>query len=394
MKRTCLICCIALTGVLTACFPSPIINNRNYAAKMTVPANLDYKSHPDASRFQTLLNETVDKGLPGIAMLVKSPAGLWIGSGGQSDLNRNLPFDSFTRSRLGSVTKTFIATATLKLAEEGLLGLDEPISKYLDPDIASKVANSNKITIRQLLNHTSGLPKEPMTVSPVRALEMFTDDPYREVSVKEYLSALYGVPPLFAPGKSWSYSNFGYSLLGQIIGKVTGQDQWKMVHSRVLAPLGLTDTFFDENERVPPGTARGYADLYGNGTLTDTSDMDAIHPLDAEGGMVSNVYDLYRFLDALFNGNLLKKSSMTEMLTCVKAAPDEGLDAYGLGLGCTPVDGKPTYNHIGLVMGYVCIFYFYPEQKTIVTILVNVSHGKVLTGLEDLFKKKLPPLIK
>lgn len=392
MKYLYLACSVILACVLSACLP-PLMGDREYAAETTAPVGLDYESHPDAADFQALLDGAVARSLPGVALLVRNPAGLWIGASGQRDINADLPFQPFTRSRIGSVTKTFTAVAVLLVAEDGLLSLDDPIADHLSAAVAAGVVNSAQITVRQLLNHTSGLPREPWTVSASLALGTMADDPYTELTIEDYLAALYNEPALFAPGEAYSYSNFGYVLLGLILEEATGQDQWEVVQTRILDPLGLTDTFFDPVERSPAGLARGYADLYGNGSLTDTSDWDGLHPLDAEGGIVTTVYDLYRFLDELFYGNLLLPASLAEMLNGVAVSPDAGSDTYGLGIGWGMVDGKSAYNHVGLVTGYLAAYYVYPDQQAIVTVVVNGSAGDVQAELGALMTERLPPLL-
>ncbi|TFG59690.1 MAG: class A beta-lactamase-related serine hydrolase, partial [Spirochaetales bacterium] len=191
----------------------------------------------------------------------------------------------------------------------------------------------------------------------------------------------------------WSYSNFGYALLGLILEEAAGQDQWEVIRSRILEPLDLADTFFDSELRTPPGLARGYADLYGDGSLTDTSDWDALHPLDAEGGIVSTVYDVHRFLDALFNGNLLTAPSLAEMLTCVEESPGEVGNTYGLGIANSTIDGKPAYNHTGWVTGYLSAFCIFPEQQATVVLLINGSSGAPEAEFIKLVTERLPPLL-
>jgi len=392
VKAACVACCLALSVVLTACL-LPIPGERAYASETTAPVGLDYQSHPDAASFQALLDDAVAGGVPGAILLVQNPAGLWIGASGQRDLDRSLPMQPFTRLRVGSVSKTFTAAATLLLAEEAALGLDDRIADYLDPEVASRVVNSGRISIRQLLNHTSGLPREPMDVSAVNALEVFWDNPCGEVTVDEYLTSLYDEDALFEPGQGWSYSNFGYALLGLILEDAAGQGRWEVLRTRILQPLGLADTFFNPDVQTPPGLARGYADLYGDGSLTDTSDWDALHVIDVGGGIVSTAYDLYRLLDALFNAALLTGPSLGEMLTLVQASPEIGLDSYGLGIGYTQVDGKFAYTHTGTVMGYVAAYYFYPAQQAFVVLLTNASHGAFLSKLGELLEERLPPLL-
>lgn len=382
----------SLILLMSACTP-PLDSARNYCAPMSAPDGLDFTAHPDAARFQGLLDAAVRRALPGVALQIQDPDGLWIGASGQCDLDANKAFAPLTRSRIGSVSKVFTATAVMLLVEEGRLGLDDPIADHLDAELARHVVNSTTITVRQLLNHSSGLPREPGYVSAIHALDIIGDDPKQEGSFADYVAALRDQPALFEPGQGWSYSNFGYALLGLIMEQATGQGHAEVLRSRLFEPLGLADTFYDAEQFTPAGLARGYMDFYGDGGLTDASDWDVHQVVGPGGAIVSTVHDMGTFLQALFGGQVLSEASLEQLLDCSQVDVPEGTDPYGFGISCGEHNGRRVYSHAGELTGYMAAFLVFPEQQTIATAVFNGSHGVVLEEIAGFVRERLPALV-
>ncbi|MGV2787010.1 serine hydrolase, partial [Clostridium perfringens] len=205
--------------------------------------------------------------------------------------------------------------------------------------------DSNQITIRQLLNHTSGIAS--YTDDDMRDMTL-PKNPFRYYSVDELLRLALAKPPVYAPGKGWNYSNTNTLLAGQIIQKVTGDTYAEQIRKRVIEPLGLTETFVMENSSYIPGKhARGY-NMDRSGHMYDLTEMNQSWA-NAAGDMVSTVKDLTTFFSALLGGELLNQEMMDQMLTAV----DSPIGKFGLGIyeGKTS-DGQSYWGHAGGTFGF------------------------------------------
>ncbi|MFJ2778935.1 MULTISPECIES: serine hydrolase domain-containing protein [unclassified Kitasatospora] len=274
---------------------------------------------------------------------------LWRGAAGSADLTTGEPARADGRFRIGSVTKTFVSTVVLQLVADGRVGLDDPVERHL-PGV---VPNGAGITVRQLLNHTSGLfdyledPRflyhDDASLRTYLAQGRWTD--YRP---RQLVAAGFEHPPYFAPGQGWHYSNTNYVLLGMLIGKTTGRTWQKEVEQRIIRPLHLDDTVMPTSGTGIPGPhAHGYAKL-PEGPV----DMTRINPTfgDAAGNGISSTNDLTRFHAALLGGRLLPPAQLAEMTTTVPA-PAIGAD-YGLGLIRFDLPCGPAWGHLGGLPGY------------------------------------------
>lgn len=286
---------------------------------------------------------------------------VWTGASGFADpLGRQVlrPSDRF---RIGSITKTFTAVLVLQLVEEGFVDLDDSIEKWF-PD----VPGASQITVRSLLNHTSGLYN--YTEDPRVAADLS-----RVWNPQELIAIAEDHGLLFTPGTQWSYSNTNYVLLGLLIERVTGFPYVIELRQRLLNPIGLSDTFLEGAEDIPGGLVHGT--LRSGYAYLDFS--ESLHPsvVWSAGGMVSNAADLLAFSEALFGGKLLGDDMLAEMTTPV-ALPDGSDGIYGFGLVTVQTDWGPYYWHNGKVNGYTSYFGYFPERDTTVTALVNTSNSE------------------
>ena len=249
--------------------------------------------------------------------------------------------------RVASQTKAFVATIVLQLVAEGRVGLDAPVSRYL-PRL---LPDGDQITVRQLLNHTSGLfdPQVEVyqTLQDIYDLRLETWTP-RQVVAMATDNGL-----LFPPGTAWSYSNTNYVVAGLLIERVTGTSIARQLERRLIKPLGLRHTWFPaDTAALPPPRLHGYMPLDLEEPWAD-ADITWFNPsfFWASGALVSNVDDLDRFYDALFDGRLLPGRLLAEMLTPVDTgAPGAG---YGLGLEIYTLPcGATVAGHTGAFPGY------------------------------------------
>lgn len=285
-------------------------------------------------------------------LAVKNPAcGMRVLTSGPSKL------DGKELHRIGSVTKTYVAAVVVSLAHDGALGLDDTVSEWV-----ANVPNGDAITVRQLLDHTSGLFNYTED-KPFVSKAMTKDHLW---SPRELLDVSFAHPPYFAPGQGWHYSNTNYVMLGLVAEAAGKAKVGALVRTRVLAPIGATATFFDGDEPVAGELALG-VDVRGN-------DMRTIGPswAWAAGAMVAAPADVVLWIEKLGSGTFHDAASQKEVFTSV--ATDEKSMRYGLGL--MVLDAKVTggagtgYGHGGDTPGYhTQAFHFPASQTTIVSIV-------------------------
>ncbi|MET3202626.1 UNVERIFIED_ORG: D-alanyl-D-alanine carboxypeptidase [Bacillus proteolyticus] len=267
---------------------------------------------------------------------------------GVADLSTKKPMKTDFRFRIASVTKTFTATVVLQLAGENRLNLDDSIEKWLPGVIQGNGYDGNQITIRQILNHTSGIVEYARS----KEVDFFTNTK-KSFTAEELVKIGLSMPPEFSPGKGWSYSNTGYVLLGILIEKVTGNSYTEEIENRIIEPLELSNTFLPGNSSVIPGTkhARGYLQPDGASELKDVTYYNPSIGSSA-GDMISTADDLNKFFSSLLGGKLLKEQQLKQMLTTVPTGIAE-TDGYGLGIYETKLpNGVSIWGHSGGIPGF------------------------------------------
>ncbi len=265
----------------------------------------------------------------------------------------NVPATPDTVFRIGSTTKTFTATAILQLAEEGALTLDDPIAKYYS---AAPAAWSG-ITLRHLLNHTSGIPDFVQVNGFIRGAARLQDRP------EELVGLVRDQPLEFAPGSKFHYSNTGYVLLGLVIEKVSGKRYANYLADTFFKPLGLSHTAYDDFADLVENRASGYwrpAGPFENARLMTPEASDA------SGALRSTADDLLAWDQALHAGKLLSRASLEAMFT------DYG-HGYGLGSFVETRHGHRLWDHGGNVPGFCSAFEYYPDDGVTVIVLDNVE---------------------
>jgi D-alanyl-D-alanine carboxypeptidase len=235
---------------------------------------------------------------------------VWTNASGVADLHTGRPMRPSDRFRAGSLTKPFVATVVLQLVAEGKLSLSDTVERWL-PGI---LPYGDQITVRQLLNHTSGVPD--YTPAPLAGL--YRGDRFRSWRPGELVGLVAGQPPDFPPGSAWSYSNTGYVLLGMIIERVTGQRLGRELERRIFRPLRMRDTSFVTNfpwlaGRHADGYSLQYDDGYNpiEGTLFDITVFNPSFAW-AAGAVLSNEADLAPFFGALLGGRLAARGAGTD----------------------------------------------------------------------------------
>jgi D-alanyl-D-alanine carboxypeptidase len=292
---------------------------------------------------------------------------VWRGSSGVTKLGGSKPAPVDGRFRIGSVTKTFVATVVLQLVAERRLRLDDT----LDQRLPGLVPRSDRITVRHLLQHTSGI--EDYTLFLYSSWEDFFAKRFRTYQPEELVALAAPKPPLFEPGTSHSYSNTNYILLGLLIERLTGKRLETVVSQRILHPLELRDT-------VVPGTdpfirgphAHGYVPIERNGQIHPV-DLTVLNPSApwAAGAMISTTADVNRFFDALLGGRLLPKTQLREMTGDPVGPGQHGLGIYRLVLPC----GTTLWGYTGGIMGYFTVAMTTEDARAQLTLSLNPWTG-------------------
>ncbi|MGW4410722.1 serine hydrolase domain-containing protein [Nonomuraea sp. NPDC004702] len=318
---------------------------------------------PQRTDLQTALNAIATSGAPGALAEVRDENGRWSGTSGSNDLH-GTPVPAGARWRIGSVTKTFVATLILQLVAQGRLGLDAPIAEYL-PGLLPR---GREITVRMLLNHTSGIGDYAATwedtPSGFRRLATTTYTP------QQLIDRGTALPPTSTPGGPWAYSNTGYIALGLLAEKITGQSLSQALNERIFRRYLLRDTFLPTTERTIPGPHLNGHTTDENGNLEDITRSDTSHAW-AAGAVISTAADLNQFYFLLTHGEILPRTLLAQMKHTV---PGPGLD-YGLGLmKLTLPCGTQVWGHKGHIPGYVT--YTFHNDRRDLTVTANALHSR------------------
>ncbi|HDR7380355.1 D-alanyl-D-alanine carboxypeptidase [Bacillus toyonensis] len=313
-----------------------------------VSSSLQTSTQRDRTSVKQAMRDTLQLGYPGILAKTSEGGKTWGYAAGVADLSTKKPMKTDFRFRIASVTKTFTATVVLQLAGENRLNLDDSIEKWLPGVIQGNGYDGNQITIRQILNHTSGIVEYARS----KEIDFFTNTK-KSFTAEELVKIGLSMPPEFAPGKGWSYSNTGYVLLGILIEKVTGNSYAEEIENRIIEPLELSNTFLPGNSSVIPGTkhARGYLQPDGASELKDVTYYNPSIGSSA-GDMISTADDLNKFFSSLLGGKLLKEQQLKQMLTTVPTGIAE-TGGYGLGIYETKLpNGVSIWGHSGGIPGF------------------------------------------
>lgn len=289
----------------------------------------------EGPRLQRSVDEVVAAGVPGALLLVTDGGTTRLAVAGVADLETARPLASEDRFRIGSVTKTFVAALVLQLVAEDRLGLDDTVEKWL-PGL---LADGRSITLRHLLSHTSGLV-DYAGESSLR----------RGSSARGLVAAAAHRPRLFPPGGGYAYSSTNYLVLGLVVEAATGASLREELERKLLEPLALRRTDFVPGPQIPGPHAHAYSPPVHDGVVSgpprrDTSGESAAWA-GASGAMVSDAFDIARFVRELLRGRVLPAAQLAEM---------ERLDGrrYGLGLAVFPTPCGAAWGHTGNVLGYV-----------------------------------------
>lgn len=320
---------------------------------------------------------------------------------GFSDLETKTPMKPTDVLLAGSVGKTYVAAVALQLVKEGKINLDDRIEKYLGQEKwFSRLPNAKEITVRQLMNHTSGLVRYEFKERFTKDLTANADKVWRP---EELVAYILDEKAPFEAGKGWDYSDTNYIVLGMIIERVTGKKYYDLAKNRILKPLKLENTF-PQDSRAIKGLVQGYAgsdNPFGGKDKVLENGKFIINPQFewTGGGMATTAEDLARWAKFMYEGKAFDASLLPQMLEGV-SAPMLGRDTkYGLGVIIRPTRAGPAYGHSGFFPGYMTEMMYFPEHKIAVAVQVNTSVfqnlgkplGRVLVETYETITGKQPP---
>ncbi len=333
----------------------------------------------DFSGVDAAARALVEKGItPGISVsIMRSGAFIYSRGFGYANLETKTPATPQSVFKIGSITKQFTAATILLLEEDGLLALDDPFGKYF-PDFP----RGGEITLRRMLNHTSGLGN----YTAVQPRSAFFQEARIDYDSKSLYALMKATNPLYIyePGTDWAYSNTAFVLLGLLIEKLTGKPYAEVFKARLFGPAGLETTAVDDAADVAPHRASGYSGHEGGASTWDNASFISMTFPGAAGSMRSTSEDLCRWHLALFGGKILKPASLKEMITpgvlkngqppmgSLGPGPKKPTD-YGLGLYGEEIAGRHSIGHAGGINGFNSDIRSFPEAKISFCVLVNTD---------------------
>ncbi len=393
-KRIFYIAIVALS-IVVSCSVSEdeIVPESTYDCEL--PMGTQNSEHPHHVKYEEALDGIVARGVPGILMTVYDANDgnmPWIGSSGKADLKSNVDLKPCNITRVGSTVKMFTAVTVLQLVEEGKLSLEDKAAEYLSKETMRDIENAEEATIRQLLQHSSGIYNY---IQSAHFQTASLNDLTKEWNPDELLDYARGQKSNFSPGTDVDYSNTNYIFLGEIIEKTEGKPFYEVFQDRIFNPLNLSFTSFAAENPVPKNIIRGYSDLYSKLEVTDATHFSGWDYYTADGGLISNPYDLNTFFTALVNGELISSSALDEMMDWIEPDikdPDFFPIAYGLGIFKMETPWGEAYFHSGDAIGYYANMVYFPNHETTICWAVNGNYGKIdeftstQEAMENIFK--------
>jgi D-alanyl-D-alanine carboxypeptidase len=322
--------------------------------------------------------------LPAVVLGVwDSGGGRWLGASGTPERAGTVGVTTDARFRIASITKVFVAVVVLQLVEEGRLGLDEPVFRYLAADAPRHV------TIRQLLNHTSGIPDYSMSDGFSKQLLEHRE---RRWTADEVLALVKDKESDFPPGTGYAYSNTDYILLGEVIKQVSGRSWSQEIRHRILEPLDLDSTYIAGAESMRGPVVPGYFDADNDGHVENVETGGPWPALETSegpaGAMVSTAADLVTFGHALFRGRLVQEPTLRAMVTEGPYHPR--FSNYGLGLEIMRPDYRTTiWGHGGFLPGFKSALWYVPSRDAVIVVLANDARANP-ADLAELVMRRLP----
>ena len=364
---------LAFSLLLSACGGSKGSSSATVAPDAAGSAPLSY---------QQLIDNAVSDDIPGIILRVESPDSLFVGSAGVADRHSGAPMQVDHQMPAGSAGKPMIALLTQQLATQGLLALDGTLADWLPASLVAQIPHGNDITLRQLLNHSSGIYNFTDNAAYQASAG---DNPDKLKTDADYIDYGLNQPAYFPPGEGFHYSNTNYLLIGLILERVLGEHPAAALRQQLLTPLALDATYFAGVEKDRGEIIAGYQVIDGKRVNTRPY-IENFAPSAAP--VVSTVGDLALFLRAVVSGDApLDPAALDAWLAPENfVRVNEGTD-YGLGIGRFEVDGFTLYGHAGGYDGYSTENYYIAETQTSISAFMNCYDAVCQRTMSELMDK-------
>jgi D-alanyl-D-alanine carboxypeptidase len=361
-----------LMPILRIAFAVSLLSSAVVVCQQPQPAATEALHNQLRSKFAELHKAgSFPGGTAGFAFADGTTLGIAVGV---SDRTAGTPMKPLDRLLLGSVGKTFVSAVALQLVHERKFALDDPISKFFGSEAWFKrIAHADKVTVRHLMTHTSGLVRYEF--NPKFTADL-TANPDKVWSGEDRLAYLFDAKPPFAPGEGWEYSDTNYIVLGMIIERTGGAPYYEQLRTRILQPHRLTNTVPADSRSVP-GLVQGYAGANNPFGGSDEMIKDGRFAINPQfewtgGGLATTAVDLANWAKLLYEGKVVSPALIPELLNGVPArlGPET---KYGLGVIIRPTALGVTYGHSGFMPGYQTDVMYFPELKTAIAVQVNSS---------------------
>jgi D-alanyl-D-alanine carboxypeptidase len=373
--------------MITRCTVTLMLAAAVCAAGCTAAISTGEGNHADRTEqaaVQQALDASIDSAVVGALIVVDDGYKTWQATAGSAVAGHRQPVDPDSIFRIGSITKAFVATMVLQLVNEGRIALDGSVQQYL-PGLLP--AGYPPITVRQLLQHTSGIPEFIDQLAGTAG--QILDHRFQTYAPEELIGIATARPLRFAPGTDMAYSNTNYLLLGMLIGKITGHRWDDELQQRIAGPLGLTRTRDPGSDpRLPEPHAHGYL-TRPDGSLVDITEMNT-SGVDAAGSMISSARELNAFFAALLSGKLLSARLVDQMTTPGEKGHLAGGLGDGLGVATLQLPnscgGQTVYGGAGGIAGYNSLALSTRDGNRRFTVALNTASNDPLAATDKLLR--------
>jgi D-alanyl-D-alanine carboxypeptidase len=334
-------------------------------------ASADKGQGTKASELQKELDKLTSAGIPGVVAAIYEDGNLWTLASGLAKIEGQVPIQPCHLVYTQSIAKTYMAVVIMQLMEEGKIDLTEKITEYLPMEISSMITGADEITVKMLLNHTSGIPEYNSQPTYVTRL---LQNPERIFQPTEYINYIQGKELDFEPGSRYSYRNSNYVLLALIADQITG-DHGKYMEEHIFEKLGFKNTYYKikQGDSYGDRLVNGYWDRYSNGIVENVSVLQNTNVASMVGddGIITTSEEAILFLKGLMEGKLVSDKSLTLMRELVM--DKNGDPQYGLGLDYTTFLREPAIGHSGGGLGSGSQLYYFPEKEIYMFFGINLG---------------------
>ncbi len=338
--------------------------------------NMSFQDHPKNSRYQELLDSYAKNGFAGLTVLVDDQANsLWMGSSGYADIENKIKMTPCHYHHTASIFKTYLSVVIMQLIEEGKFNADDRLTGLVSEDILNQIPNGNLVTIKNLLQHRSGIPDLFETDF---MLDLFNQSK-ESYSIETLLKYVYGKKKLSQPGTDFYYSDANFARLSLVVNHFEG-DYGNAIKTRIFKALDLKESvFMNSSADAPPGLADSYWDRFGDGKIENNSDwqINLTSGLKGTDGIVTTANDMKRFIQAMTDGTLVSAASLSLMTNFADVTVEEqqkhGITGYGMGLMRVNVSGEIWYGHFCNHVGSGAITLYNPAQKITLVAFENMG---------------------